>query len=424
MPLAAAQKAVLSKCRPSAPQGVPATDSFGLVLAECIRAGDDQPPFTNSAMDGFAVRAEDTVVAPACLQVIGTVMAGQVPSMGIGPGQAVRIMTGALLPEGADSVSILELSETKEDGSVVVLHQPVTRGAHIRYKGEDSTAGDDVFESGTRLTAAHLGVLSSLGVTTVLAHPRLRVGVLSTGDELARDATNVSPGQIHDANRPALLAQLRAEGWDALDLGQIGDDESSVRKALAVGEAACDALITSGGVSRGAGDLVKVVLEKLDPAMLSMEIAVRPAKPFAFGVLPALGVPVFGLPGNPLAALVSYELLVRPALRFMSGMCSLDRPRLRAIAGEGFQRLPDGKVHFVCVRATVQPDGTLRVEKSGQQKSHILRTFADANALAILSDGPGVRPGEDVEILLLDVERLAPSPKRGPGSSATRHTID
>ena len=230
--------------------------------------------------------------------------------------------------------------------------------------------------------------------------------------------TKISEGKIHDSNRPALLAQLRTDGWDPLDLGQIGDDESAMTEALAAGAAACDALVTSGGVSRGAGDLVKVAIETMDPAMTSMEIAVKPAKPFAFGVLPTFGVPVFGLPGNPVAAMVSYELLVRPALRRMSGMLTLDRPHLRAVAGEHFSRLRDGKVHYVCVRATIAADGAIRVEKSGEQKSHILRTLADANALAILPDGSGVLAGEAVEILLLDVDRLSAMPNGGSDSTS------
>jgi molybdopterin molybdotransferase len=408
-----AQKIVLSACHPSSPDRVPVAESLGLVLAEDIVANVDQPPFTNSAMDGFAVRAEDTQAAPARLQVVGTIMAGQEPAIGIGPGEAVRIMTGALLPVGADGVCMAELSETQADGSVVVIHQPVARGAHVRYQGEDISSGDDVVESRTRLTGAYLGVLSSLGLRTVLVYPRLRIGVFSTGDELVREATNISTGKIHDSNRPALLAQLQADGWDAIDLGQIGDDESAMTEALAAGADHCDALVTSGGVSRGDGDLVKVVLEKMDPAMRSMEIAVKPAKPFAFAVLPASGIPVFGLPGNPVAALVSYELLVRPALRLMSGMINLDRPRLRAVAGEEFHRLPDGKVHYVCVRATIQPGGTIRIEKSGEQKSHILRTLAEANALAILPEGPGFITGDEVEILLLDVDRLSATPNGG-----------
>ena len=409
-----AQKIVLSACQPGRPDRVPLAESLGLVLAEHIVARVDQPPFTNSAMDGFAVRAEDTKVAPARLQVVGTIMAGQVPATEIGPDEAVRIMTGALLPEGADGVCMVELSETQADGSAVVIHQPVARGAHVRYQGEDIAAGDNVFDSRTRLTGAHLGVLSSLGLNSVLVYPRLQVGVLSTGNELVRNATKISKGKIYDSNGPALLAQLRSDGWDAVDLGQIGDDELAMTEALAAGAAACDALVTSGGVSRGDGDLVKIVLEKMDPTMMSMEIAIKPAKPFAFGVLPAFGIPVFGLPGNPVAALVSYELLVRPALRRMSGMINLDRPRLRATASERFHRRTDGKVHFVCVQATIQPGGTIRIERSGEQKSHILRTLADANALAILPDGPGVLTGDEVEILLLDVDRLSAMPNGGP----------
>jgi molybdopterin molybdotransferase len=401
-----AQKFVLSACRPSSPRLVPLAESLGLVLAERILARRDQPPFTNSAMDGFAVRVEDTKLVPARLDIVGTIMAGQTPGVDIGPGEAVRIMTGAVLPDGADGVTIVEMCDTPGDGSNVVIYETVARGAHIRHQGEDVASGDQVFGSRTQLAAAHLGVLSSLGLESVLVYPRLRIGVLSTGDELVLDATNMSPGKIFDSNRPALLAQLGADGWDVVDLGQIGDDESAIREAISMGAAVCDALVTSGGISRGAGDLVKTVLEKMDPAMASMEIAVKPGKPFVFGVLPTDETPLFGLPGNPVAALVSYELLVRPALRLMSGMATLDRPRLRAVASEDFDRSPDGKLHVVCVRASILEGGTIRIEKSGEQKSHILRTFADANALAILPDGPGVPSGGEVEIILLDSDRL------------------
>jgi molybdopterin molybdotransferase len=402
-----AQKFVLSACQPRSPRRVPLAESLGLVLAESVVANGDQPPFTNSAMDGFAVRAEDTEFVPARLRVVGTTMAGAVPTTAIGPGEAVRITTGAVIPDGADGVCMMEMSETRGDSSTVVIHQAVASGAHIRHKGEDFTCGDVLFERRTRLTPAHLGVLSSLGLDSVLVHPRLRIGVLSTGDELVCDAATMTEGKIYDSNRPALLAQLRVDGWDAVDLGQIGDDEPAIADAMAAGSSACDAIMTSGGVSKGAGDLVKNVLEKMDSAMTSMEVAVKPGRPFAFGILPTFGVPVFGLPGNPVAALVSYELLVRPALRQMSGMCNLDRPRLLATAGEDFKRRPDGKVHFISVRASLSDDCTLLIKQSGVQKSHVLRTFADGNALAILPDGPGVLSGARVEILLLDFDRLS-----------------
>ncbi len=408
IPLSEARRFVLSACRPLGSARVALAESPGHVLAETIRAEENVPPFANSAMDGYAVRSADTSGAPVRLRVVDTIMAGDNPTVAVGPGEAARIMTGAPIPPGADAVSMVEHTEPADAEGAVVICREVAAGTHVRRAGDDVAVGDEVFTPGTPLSAAHVGVLASLGVLSVLVHRRPRVGVISTGDELVVGAGTLAPGKIRDSNRPSLLAQLASDGWEPTDLGRIPDDEGNLTEAFETGAARCDALVTSGGVSVGDRDLVKVVLEKLSQGTTRwMQIAIRPAKPFAFGTLGPTATPVFGLPGNPVSALVSYELLVRPALRFMAGFPNTDRPLLTAVADRDLSRRPDGKVHFARVLATADSDGSLHVRASGAQDSHILSAMADANALAVLPDGDGVRAGERVEVLLLDAGRAA-----------------
>jgi molybdopterin molybdotransferase len=407
IPLSEARQFVLSSCRPLGSARVALAESPGHVLAETIRAGENVPPFANSAMDGYAVRSADTSGAPVRLRVVDTIMAGDNPTVPVGRGEAARIMTGAPMPPGADAVSMVEHTEPAGDGGVVICRE-VERDTHVRRAGDDVAAGDEVFATGTPISAAHVGVLASLGVESVLVHRRPRVGVISTGDELVVGAGALAPGKIRDSNRPSLLAQLESDGWESMDLGRIADDEGDLTEAFESGAARCDALVTSGGVSVGDRDLVKVVLEKLSEGTTRwLQIAIRPAKPFAFGTLGPKATPVFGLPGNPVSALVSYELLVRPALRAMAGFPNTDRPLLTAVADRDLPRRPDGKVHFARVLATADSDGSLHVRASGAQDSHILSAMADANALAVLPDGGGVRAGDHVEVLLLDAGRAA-----------------
>jgi molybdenum cofactor synthesis domain-containing protein len=258
-------------------------------------------------------------------------------------------------------------------------------------------------------------VLASLGVDTVLAQPPPRVAVVSTGDELAATGGALARGKIRNSNRPALLAQLRADGFCPVDLGTVGDDTTSLTHVLEDGAATCDAVVVTGGVSVGDRDIVKVVLKELcGDTMRSMQVAVKPGKPFAFGILGERRAPVLALPGNPVSALVSYELFARPALRAMSGHQVLDRPRLSATPEVDLLRQRDGKLHLVRVQARSGAGGTLSVRPSGGQGSHMLRTMAEANALALLPDGEGVPAGGRVEMLLLDAERLGPL--RGEGA--------
>ncbi|HZT65146.1 MAG TPA: gephyrin-like molybdotransferase Glp [Acidimicrobiales bacterium] len=394
-----ARRLVLEGCRPLPFARERLGAAVGLATSEPVMAANAVPPFDNTAMDGYAVRAADTSSAPVTLEVIGTIAAGDTGDLAVGPGQAARIMTGAPIPPGADAVVMVERTRRQGDDKVVV-EVAATPGDHVRRTGDDIRPGQEVVPAGTTLTAAHIGVLASVGADPVAVTRRATVGVLSTGDELAPPGAPLKRGQIRDSNRPTLLALLEQAGCRPVDLGAVGDDEAAITHALEQGLSACDALLTSGGVSVGDFDYVKVVLDRLSGGgMRWMQVAIRPAKPLAFGTVGAK--PVFGLPGNPVSSVVSFELFARPALRQMMGHPHIDRPRATAVAEEDLRRSPDGKLHLVRVVASFTPDGTLRIRSAGGQGSHILTGLAAANALALLPDGPGVSAGEKTDIVLL-----------------------
>jgi len=393
-----ARRHILETCPGLAPRPLALQDALGCVVAEEIVADEDVPPFANTAMDGYAVRSDDTAGAPVRLVVVATLAAGTAPDIEVGPGQAVRIMTGAPMPNGADAVVMVERTRTVDDGDGVMIEAAAAPGDHVRGPGEDLRRGQAVFGPGTVLTPGHVGVLASLGRQTVVAVPPARVGVLSTGDELVTGGGLLRPGQIRDSNRPTLLALLTQAGCQPVDLGVVGDDETALAEAVARGAATCDALVTSGGVSVGDFDYVKAVLDRLG-RMQWWQVAVRPAKPLAFGVVGT--TPVFGLPGNPVSSMVSFELFARPALRQMMGHAVLDRVRVTAVADEAMARQPDGKLHLLRVVAGIDDDERWHVRPSGAQGSHVLSAMARANALALLPDGPGVDAGATVEVMLL-----------------------
>ena len=309
-------------------------------------------------------------------------------------------MTGAPMPPGADSAVMVEVTELSADGASVVIKASVNEGASVRGPGEDVRPGQFVFGEGTVLSAGHLGVLAALGRRQVKCHPRLRVGVLSTGDELVEGPAVLEPGQIRDSNRPTLLAMVAEAGCVGVDLGLVGDNEADIRAAIENAVATCDALVTSGGVSMGAFDYVKVVLDEIGD-MRWMQVAIKPAKPLAFGTVG--GVPVFGLPGNPVSSMVSFELFARPAMRKMMGFAPRQwaRPVIKAVADESFERRVDGKTHFNRVIATLEADGRYHVRSAGGQGSHHLFSMANATALAVLPNGPGIRSGASVDLLIL-----------------------
>ncbi len=409
VPFEEARRFVLDRCPVLSPARRRADRSVGLVLAERVMAAEQVPPFDNTAVDGFAVIATDTAATPVELHVVGTLAAGAAPDLAVAPGQAVRIMTGAPMPPGADAVVMVERTDLSADGRTVRIHEGVTAGDAVRRAGDDLRVGQVVFEPGEVITPGHVGVLASLGIYEVLVHPRPRVGVISTGDELVDGPGELDPGQIRDSNRYTLLALVEQLGAEGVDLGLIADDEAAIEAALVQAAASCDAIVSSGGVSMGAFDFVKVVLDRVAD-MRWMQVAIKPAKPLAFGTIdrevPAAAgapvVPVFGLPGNAVSSMVSFELFCRPGLRKLMGHGVPVEPPLTSVVAESLRRRPDGKTHFVRVMVEPGADGRLRVRSAGGQGSHQLWAMANAQGLAVLPDGPGVESGDEVGVILFD----------------------
>ena len=413
-PLDDVRNRVLVQCVRHAPVEVSRTDAAGLVLAADVVAGEPVPPFANSAVDGYALCADDTANGSAELQVIGEVAAGAVAHAPVTPGTAIRIMTGAPIPQGCDAIVMVEDTERVGTDRVLVK-RVVDRGASIRDQGSDVAVGTTVFTAGSVVTPMVEGVLASINALTVSVYPRVRVGVLSTGDELVDDGSPLRPGQIRESNRTMLTRIVAESGADAIDLGIIRDDEDTLEEALrrAVNELACDVLITSGGVSMGDYDVVKAVLGRI-ANMNWFQIAMKPAKPFAFGTLTnrhGVSVPIFGLPGNPVSSLMSFELIARPALRAMMGRTDVYRPLVRAIVDENVVRRPDGKIHFDRVHARWGADGRVHVRRTGEQGSHQLASTAAANAIMAVPDGEGIAAGDEVDVTFL-------GPDAGPYSMA------
>jgi molybdenum cofactor synthesis domain-containing protein len=395
-----ARRHVLDHTPVLAPVVVPVAEALGRVTADAVTSAEDVPPFANTAVDGYAVQAADTSAAPVTLRVVGLLAAGAAPTIPVAAGEAIRIMTGAPVPPGADAIVMVEDTETSD--GVVRIGRSVHVGDAVRGAGSDVAAGHEVLPAGTVIGPAHLGVLASIGRTEVRVWPAPRVGVLSTGDELVEGGAPLAPGQIRESNRSMLLALVEGAGCVPVDLGLVRDDEAAITAAVQDGAAACDAVVTSGGVSMGDYDLIKVVLDHI-AEMRWMQIAIKPAKPFAFGTIRTgqRVVPVFGLPGNPVSSLVSFEVLARPALRQMMGQPAIDHPTVRAIADDGLPRHADGKLHLVRTHGRFETDGRWHVRSTGAQGSHQLAATAAADGLAFVPDGEGVKPGGDVDVLLI-----------------------
>jgi len=400
-PLEDAQAFVLRSCNPLPPVEVDRRDARGLVLAAAVRSTEEVPPFANTAVDGYAVRAADVADVPVELRIVGEIAAGAAPDRAVGPGETVRIMTGAPLPSGVDAVVMVEDSELLDEHTVR-LTRSVEAGAAVRHAGDDVRVGDEVFPAGVVVRPAVDAVLASVNAQHLTVYPRARVAVLSTGDELVDDGSPLRIGQIRESNKTMLAGMLEESGCDVLDLGVVPDREDELERVLRQAAAECDAVVSSGGVSMGDYDVVKAVLGRIAD-MTWMQIAIKPAKPFAFGLLD--GKPVFGLPGNPVSSLVSFELLARPALRRMMGHTSLARPSIVAVADEPLSRQPDEKVHFMRVNGDFGDDGRYHVRPVRAQGSHQLAATASADAMAVVPDGDGIAAGEEVAVVLLRGDR-------------------
>lgn len=390
---------VLETIRPLETVEVPLLEALGMTLAEEAVAGNDIPPFDNSAMDGYAVRAEDVAGAsgdaPVELAVLGDLPAGYTAEVAVGPGQALRIMTGAPLPQGADAVVPVECTRPGE-GRVLVMEE-VSRGDNVRRAGEDVKAGERVLDPGIPVGPAELGMLASLGYARVRCFRRAVVGIISTGDELVEVGAELAPGKIRDSNSYTLYGMVREAGGEPLCLGIVRDDPHLLERTILENLDEVDLFVTSGGVSVGDYDMVKDVLGKLGE-MNFWKVAMRPGKPQAFGHIQ--GKPLFGLPGNPVSVMVSFEQFVRPALLKMMGRSSLFRPQFTAVVDAPIGRRT-GRTEFIRVIAEWQ-EGRWHARPTGPQGSGILRSMVRGNALAVLPEEVGrLEAGSEVTIQLL-----------------------
>ncbi len=387
---------------------VPLLDALGRVLVESVEASDSLPPFANSSMDGYAVRSADTAGAtaenPVILQVLADIAAGMVVDVTVMEGTAVRIMTGAAMPDGADAVVPVE--DTNEPWrdierplpEKIQIRRSVRPGDYVRPVGEDIEAGQLVLPAEHVLRPQEIGVLAALGVDQVPVHRRPRVAILSTGDELISVEQALEPGKIRDSNSYAQAAQVKNLGGVPIVLGVAGDQESMVRQRLEVGLAQeVDLFVSSAGVSVGAYDVVKTVLEQ-EGNMGFWRVRMRPGKPLAFGTYH--GVPYLGLPGNPVSAMVSFERFARPAILKLAGFRQLQRPQVTATIMEDISS--DGRETYV--RAIVTPSGGgYEAISTGSQGSHVMTSLVKANALVIIPEGTTkVEAGTKLKALMID----------------------
>ena len=429
----AARDAILAVAQPVGTERIAAAASLGRIVSEPIVARVSLPPWANSAMDGYAVRAADTTPAsedaPIELRVIGDIGAGRAPGVEVVPGTAVRIATGARLPKGADAVVPVEATTPLDAAgrpgprdrnaagpvpSGCLVHEAVPVGGSVRAAGSDLVAGATLLQPGSVVSTAAVALICGAGLDEITVHCRPRVGVMATGDEVRASGETLGLAGIPDANGPGLRAQVIATGGEALDLGIATDDLADVLARLRGGlEAGVDVLIVSGGVSVGPFDVVKTAMATIGRVDL-WRVAVQPGKPFAFGTAPrAAGdapVLVFGLPGNPVSSAVTFELFVRPAIRRLAGRHELLRPVDRAVLGEPVKK-SHGRRAFLRVEAERGADGgpsrdergRVRVHLAGGQGSHVISALAAADALAIIPETDDTLPaGAEVALWWLD----------------------
>jgi molybdopterin molybdotransferase len=406
--VAAALEAILATVSILPAEPVPLLGALGRVLAEPVVAQDNLPPFANSSMDGYAVRADDVLTAskstPVNLRVIADIAAGTVVTVAIEPGTAARIMTGAPMPPQADAVVPVEdtnepwRDEQRPLPQQIEIRRSVKAGDYVRPAGEDMVAGQTILERGHLLRPPEIGVLAALGVVQVQVVRQPRIGILATGDELLDVHEPLTPGKIRNSNGYTQMAQVQTMGAISVPLGIARDREEDVRARLQHGlDAAVDLFVSSAGVSVGAYDVVKAVLEKAGTVAF-WRVRMRPGKPLAFGRY--AGIPFLGLPGNPVSAMLSFERFARPAIRKMAGFTRLERPQIAVTIQDHLHS--DGRESYLRAVVTRTPDG-YEATTTGAQGSNLMTSMVKANALVIVPEGiKEVAAGEQLTAMMLD----------------------
>ncbi|MBA2769286.1 MAG: molybdopterin molybdotransferase MoeA [Sporichthyaceae bacterium] len=393
---------ILAGITPISPLDLQLLDAHGCTLAEAVVAQVDLPTFDNSGMDGYAVRLADVAAAgektPVRLPVVGDIAAGSRPTYTVQPGMCVRIMTGAAVPPGAEAVIPLEWTD-RGIATVTITRAP-DDGAHIRRRGEDVTAGQTVLEAGTRLGPGQLGLLAAVGRDRVVVRPRPRVVVISTGSELVEPGSPTEPGQIHESNSYILTTAAREAGAVAYRVGIVPDDDRKLMNAIEDQVIRADLVLTSGGVSVGAYDVVKEVLTRLGTVKFDT-VAMQPGKPQGYGTVGPDSTPIITLPGNPVSSYVSFEVFVRPVIRRMLGVEPLHRPTVQAVCEEVLQS-PRGRRQYA--RAWLDlVDGRYVVHPVGGAGSHLVGNLAHANALIVVPEEVTEVPaGRTVEVMVIE----------------------
>jgi molybdopterin molybdotransferase len=396
IPVEKALEIVLAEAEPLPDEEAAFEDALSRVLAEDVLSDRDLPPFDRAAMDGYALRAADAARAPVALEVIGEVRAGQWPDFSVGPGQTVRIMTGAPVPPGADAVQQVEKTQPLDEFRVTIL-SPVGAGTNVAPRASEVRQGDVVLARGRVIDPAAIAVLASAGRARVRVARRPVLALLVTGDEIVDASASPGPGQIRNSNGPSVAAQARLAGADVRLLGVAPDRQEAIAAALRAGLPA-DVLVVCGGVSAGDYDLVEPALLELGARFLFTKVAIKPGAPLVFGRLGE--TLVFGLPGNPVSAQVTFDLFVRPALLKMQGGRVLERPRVSVELGDGVRNRSGRKSH---VPARVRFEGARLVARPVRSMgSGDLVAHARANALVVIeADRRQAAAGETAEAVLL-----------------------
>lgn len=442
VPFAEVRCLLLALAKPLPADDLPLEHAHGKCLAESITAPFDLPQFDNSAMDGYAINTQDVTGPGTVLEVAGFLPAGSDSKTALPRGHAIRIMTGAPIPQGADAIVMLEYARTS--GNQVTLLRSPHPGDHIRHRGENVRAGDRVLHAGQQLGPAAIGLAANFGMATLSVHASPMVGILATGDELIQPIAGATAGttaglsdlpsaervddsvaqlttdpevgepgtpsrqpplfdsHLFDSNRPMLLAAAASAGANSVDLGCVPDDLGAIEKAVIDAAGRCDVVITTGGAGVGDRDWARTLLGNISTGTWYwLEAAIKPGKPFAFGQVNE--TIIVCLSGNPVSALVGFELFCRPLLRTMAGDIAPYRPILTARLAQEIHRRPDGKVHVILSKVWLDETGDMLVAPAGPQASHLLTTAAAANAITFLPDGGHVKAGTLVEITMLDM---------------------